>query len=253
MKLVNTLDGFSNKFLRRMVSWCCKEIGMPVRLMRKATFRNRNTRAYSGLGGSREIIASVGRDKHFPLKPDNRPGMQGEIIADRVEALVAITAHELYHVAAQSVSQHRQRTRGKGRWCNSSERRTRFEEVRVLRLFRQQREELLAAWNGAGAAGEEQEPMAMVAGGAPPVRHIEFDEPVAVAAGPSQEAKRAERLAVLKEKRAAKAAAMLATWQRRHKAAANKVRKYKQRVRYYEKQAAGGLAMAAAGQPKGGK
>lgn len=46
MKLKNTTS-VPDYFLRRMTSWCCKQLGVPVRKIRKITFRNKSG-GYSG-------------------------------------------------------------------------------------------------------------------------------------------------------------------------------------------------------------
>jgi hypothetical protein len=128
--------------------------------------------------------------------------MDNEAFADRVEALVAVTAHELYHCAADRHPDHRQRTRRRNSF-GSSERLTHVMEVKVLRAFRANREALLAAWSADDA------------------------KPVTVKAKSN-----------VVEKRAAKAANDLSRWERKLKLAKTKVAKCRQRVRYYERRQA---------------
>ena len=139
MKIVNTTD-FSDLFLRRLVSWCCRQIELPVNYMARATFRNKAD-GYSGRGGGLSIIVSIGRTG-FPYGPDTRDGMDNETYADRLECLVAITAHELEH--CRQGNEGRMHTL---RMRRRLEPMTRAVEVRVLRAFRADREALLAAWN----------------------------------------------------------------------------------------------------------
>ncbi len=252
MRLKNSTD-WPDWFVRRMLAWCCREIGYPIRQLHEAQIRNRSRGHYSGHAyyGGRRIVVSIGPETFtttyliyeragvkltveecaallpdvrrlllqgntinglstrtekatktcWPTTPDSRPGMQGEVMFDRLEALVAVAAHEIYHLAAHFVEEHRQRTRGSGRHFASSERHTRVEEVRVLRLFRANREALVAEWNTAPASPAKP---------AVPVQ----------------------------ERRAAKAANDLARWQRKFKLAQTKIRKLKVRVRYYERQQA---------------
>lgn len=194
MRLRNSTD-WPDHFLRRMVSWCCRQIGYPPSKVREVQFRNRTRRCYSGRAyGSRRIVCSVGPASAFPVAPDNRPGMDGEIIADRLEALIAITAHELRHLW--------QYANGKSRTLDA-ERRTehdaRWHEVRTLRAFRHSRELLLIDWS--------HEPASHQSKPKPPVQ----------------------------ERRAAKAQADLDRWLRKLKLAQTKVRKLKRRVTYYDK------------------
>lgn len=146
MKIKNSTE-WPDYMLRRLASWCCKQSDLPVRQLRIAEFRNKSE-YYSGHAYRKmmRIVCSVGR-LGFPMEPDQRDGMSNEIIADRIEALVAITAHEVEHIAQY----HTNRIR-----VLKSHRRlepvTRRHEIRVLRLFRTQREELLAKWNVAPRA-----------------------------------------------------------------------------------------------------
>lgn len=141
MKLVNSTV-FPDRFLRRLVSWCCGQIELGVRELRLAEFTNCSGH-YRGLASnSRRILCRVGPAENFPMEPDGREGMDNEVIADRIEALVAITAHELAHIG-QFVSGRMSRLKKQRR----TEPATRREEVRVLRSFRLQRESLLAQWS----------------------------------------------------------------------------------------------------------
>lgn len=195
MILKNTTD-YPDYFLRRMVAWCCKKSGLPVRRVTRAEFRNRFS-DYSGHAyGSGLIMVSIGR-YGFPTSPDDRPGMQGERFNDRTEALVAVTAHEVEHVCQYAERRIRQLHAER-----KAERATRVHEVAVLRLFREQRESLLSKWN---------EPPA------PRVRQ--------------PKATRAERNEIAARKK-------LDEWQRKLKAAQNKVRTYRAKCRRYDRIAA---------------
>src|SRR3990167_5099169 len=122
MRLLNSTD-FSGAFLRRMVSWCCQEIELSPRCLKQAKFRNRATCAYSGHAWGHRIVVSIGPDSKYPVKEHKCPGYPGMSprVADRIEALVAITAHELTHV--------REFNR-RGVRMRSSERQTMYEQRR---------------------------------------------------------------------------------------------------------------------------
>lgn len=141
MKLENSTD-FADHFLRRLVSWCCRQSGYPVRRLVSAKFSN-TARSYSGMAyGSRRIRVSIGGWYNFPTSPDNRPGMQGESFADRIEALVAVTSHEIEHLC--------QYAEGRSRRLNDKraiERVTRYTEINSLRLFRANRDALILEWS----------------------------------------------------------------------------------------------------------
>jgi hypothetical protein len=142
MKLANSTD-FSDQMLRRMVSWTCKQLGFPASKLGSVQFRNRARRSYSGHAYyPRRIVVSIGPASRFPTKPDSRPGMQNEVFADRTEALIAVTSHEIAHLLQWREGRTRQlelhrRTEKDARW----------HEVLVLRAFRAEREALLAAWS----------------------------------------------------------------------------------------------------------
>jgi len=195
MKLKNTTD-FSDRFLRRMTAWCCKQIGYPIRELKVAQFRNKES-GYRGFARywSKMISATIPGSNCFPMGPDNRPGMQGERFNDRLECLVAITAHEIFHLAAHYVDEHKQRTRHSDGTHGSSEQATRREEVRVLRLFRESRSALLEVWN----AADEVKPKKSI-----------------------------------QEQRFEKVQKALCNWQRKLKLAQTKVKQYRRKAKYYE-------------------
>jgi len=197
MRLENSTH-WSDLFLRRMVSFCCKELEVPVRTIKHARFRNSRS-SWGGVARSwkRQITACVGRPECFPTTCNTHK--VGESFADQVECLVAVTAHEIYHVAATHVPKHQQKTRGRDSYA-SSERATCVAEFQVLNAFRADRANLLADW---------ERPFAI--------------EPV---------------IKTVQEQRAEIAEQRLTYWLRKAKLAATKVRKYKAKVAYYAKKQA---------------
>ena len=193
LEIVNTTN-WTDAFLRRLVAWCCRQSGLPVSTLRRATFKNK-PRSYRGFACGRRIQCSIGL-AGFPNSPDNRPGMQGEVMADRMEALVAITAHEVEHICQHA--EGRLATLHKNR---STERITRVHEVRCLRLFRANREALLAKWSKESTRK--------------PVRKL-----------------------TVSEKNEANARKRFEQWERRAASAQRMVKKYRERVRYYDRKAA---------------
>lgn len=196
MKLENSTT-WPDHFLRRMLAWTCKELDMPVRTIRHARFRNSRA-AWGGVARSwkGQITTCVHPDPmRFPAACSTHKA--GESFADRIECLVAVTAHEAYHIAAALVPDHQQKTRGRSS-CASSEAATCVAEFKVLDAFRANREALLADWNAAPA--------------------MEIKTTVSVQAI-----------------RAHAAADKLAKWERKMKAAANKVKKYRRQVAYYNR------------------
>lgn len=200
MQLKNRTE-WEDKFLRRMVSWCGQELGTPARLIRIAQFGQRSNRAYSGRAfySQRRILVRIGPASRYPLQPDRRPGMCNVALADRLEALVAVTAHEIYHLAAFYDRAHKQ-TNGRR---TSSEKTTRWFEAHVLLSFREKRAFLIEQWAAAGDAD-------LVA--------------------PKKKS--------VVELRAELATRMLSKWERKLKLAKTKVAAYRRKVRYYDKRQA---------------
>lgn len=198
MKIRNSTD-WPDYMLRRMTSWCCSQLPLPASKITIATFRNRRTSAWSGHAcpWNGRIVVSVGPDGLFPRSCFTHE--PGEHFADRMECLVAVTAHECFHVAAECrESEHYQRTRGYGSGRGSSESVTCREEMRILRLFRASRDALISEWTIAPQRQEQSLPIQV--------------------------------------KRMNKACDDLALWTRKLKLAQTKVRKLKTRVAYYARQ-----------------
>ena len=198
MKLKNTTD-FEPWFLRRMLSWCCQQMKEPVRVVRSATFRNSRA-SYGGVARPwlRAITVCVGTPDRFPVSGGTMSDLNGHRIelADRLEALVWVTAHELAHIfqAIQKVKTRRSGAPG------GSETATDWHARPVVEQFRIEREALLAQWS------------------APPILTL-----------------RAAAKPPLVEQRHQKAMSDLARWERKLKLARTKVSKLRQRVTYYQK------------------
>lgn len=204
MKLKNTTT-YPDYMLRRMVSWCCRELRLPVRFIKKANFRNRNMTRFSGhayhsrRGGS--IVCSIGPERMFPWTDQGnsvgliRAGIV-RTLADRMECLINITAHELRHLLAEIEVERTRRRSSVG----SSEARTERDAQRVLDLFRANRDALLADWQR------------------PPARQ--------------------RQTVTRQERNEAQARKKLVEWERKLALAKTKVRTYRTKVRYYDRVAA---------------
>lgn len=204
MKLENSTD-YPPHYLRRMVAWCCRELGMPARFCKSATFRQRRKPRFSGHAyhwrGGGDIVVSLAPDSFFPWTENAEWLRVAGIVRtlnDRTECLVNVTAHELRHLQAELEGE---RTRGDGLRIGSSERATEHDAQKVLAAFRADREALEVAWRVA-----------------PPVKA----KPSAV------------------DQRAAKVNAALERWQRKLKLAQTKVKQYRRRATYYQRKAATG-------------
>lgn len=137
MKIQSSLTGFQPWFLRRLTVWCCKQLEMPARGVR-AVFRNsRSCWGGCARGWRRQITVCVGDAKWFPKQAKELH------VADRLECLVWVTAHELAHVMQYA---QRTRTRLQGGY-GGSEKSTDWHAVPIVEAFRAQRESLLAQWS----------------------------------------------------------------------------------------------------------
>jgi len=212
LKLKNNTD-FPDWFLRRMISWVCKNghIGWSTKKIRGGVeVRNRNKRYASSSGcawprGERMVLSIGTLDVFRPylldengkhIKNDDGHGFK---VADepdraaRIRTLVELTAHEVTHLAQW------EKTSDKGRYSEKeADRVARW----VLEDFKKEEAALTAAWM----------------------------EPPKYATKPKKEKP------TIKERNAAKARANLKTWERKLKLAKTKWKKYEQQVRRYEKE-----------------
>ena len=139
MKLKNTTD-FSDAFLRRMVAWACKQVPLPFRYIKRATFRRtKNSAPYSGRGGGHGITVRIGPASAYPTREFVRHQVTNPGFADRLEALVAVTVHEIYNCR-----QSADKAWDNGR--NFSEPAAVQAEKVALAEFRANRETLVRAW-----------------------------------------------------------------------------------------------------------
>lgn len=223
MKLENSTT-WPDEFLRHMMAWVFRELDMPARTIKHARFRNSRSH-WGGLARSwkRQISVCVSADeRNFPADCSGharRGRCPPDAYADRMECLIAITAHESYHVAAAHVPAHQQKTRGRSTFA-SSEPATCAAHMRVLYAFRANRAALMAEWTATPA------PAVIV-----------------------PEIAQSDAANAMQIKRATAAIAKMERWAKRMRAATNKFNKYRRTVRYYERT----LGAAAIGNPNTAK
>ncbi len=135
MKITNVTD-WPDHFLRALVSWTCGELEMPKRWVKKVHFGNRNERAWTGRAFPYEGRALIRVRTTEPNKPvgHTRFGVTHHWI-DRIEILVAITAHELCHLRQHHDGDKSYRERE----CDK-------EMAVILNRFRENRWPLLKKW-----------------------------------------------------------------------------------------------------------
>lgn len=144
MRLANSTD-FDDWFLRRMVAWCCRELGVKGLLAAAFTKYSGSFRGRAWCC-SRRILIRIGGDgrvAYYPmtLKYPGRKHAPTITIADRTEALLHVTAHEVAHLARWQDGQRRNR-----------EARVDGMTLPLLEKFRASRDALLAEWNETPAA-----------------------------------------------------------------------------------------------------
>ena len=197
MKIQNSTN-WSEPFLRKMVAWCARQVGAKIKWIPPIKFHNAE-RGWSGRGGPTRVRVGISPNEKFSYTNTTGYRYGGVVIpdlADRIETLIAVTAHELRHV--QQYAKKRILTLRKYKTVESDAMQA---EIAALKEFRANRETLLAEWGAAPAETPKAKPTA----------------------------------AGVIERRAAKAADDLKRWQKKLKTAANKVKKYRARVRYYER------------------
>jgi hypothetical protein len=210
VKLTNTTD-YPDRFLRRMVSWCCRQLDLPVKHVRAARFRNRSDGLTSGHAypGARRFCISLGRCYVWVGATTVTKTYPDRLKTGNTDDLVRVTAHELAHLM---LAREGSRTRVSRRYhsvsTGGSEPQTRRHENYVIEAFKGRRGELLAEW---GREAPQEGPSA------------------------TPEATPAPAVPDYVRRRAAKAASYLERWKRRLKVAQTKVRKYRKQVAYYEK------------------
>ncbi len=134
MKLQNSTE-FKPWFLRRMISWIAKDLGLPPSKISAARF-TKYRGSYRGRAWS---------SMRFLIRVGDRPqpewfyrGNKTIATNDKIENLVSVTAHELQHLVM---------------WHDVGHQGTRHEigtvaqQNRVLELFRTKRDELLSIWS----------------------------------------------------------------------------------------------------------
>lgn len=136
MKLRNSTD-FPSHFLRRLVSWCCKQIGLPAKWLHSAQFTNCEL-AFRGRAWYRDVLIRIGPDSHFPFPAHSYGGYEAPALSDRLETLIWITTHELTHVLQNGSPQGRRRDKEYS--CE-------WHAHQALKAFQADRERLVAEWS----------------------------------------------------------------------------------------------------------
>jgi hypothetical protein len=140
MKLRNSTP-YSDRFIRRMIAWCAKELDLPVRKIKAAQFTRPGKYGSRGAAWpSMRILVRVEREDR-QLGSFERAGVTIPAM-DGMGRTLWITAHEVAHLVQFSrrlMDRHKRK-----RDCEGfAERRT----LVVYQRFAEQRDALLAHWN----------------------------------------------------------------------------------------------------------
>lgn len=218
MKINNCID-CPDHFLRQIIVFCCSELGVPLSYLSEIAFyhtrKSRRPRirvladgtkkriyypCYSGRAylSKKTISVRMSPDADsFPAETYKHRNGLYETLADRVEALVYVTAHEVAH-HEQYIRQVKTRRGGRP---GGSEVNTDRYAFQVLRVYRDNRDALLAKWSTTLTAT------------------IKPKKPKATAV----------------EQREKNARDLLEKWERKLKLAKTKVAKYRKKVAYYDR------------------
>jgi hypothetical protein len=199
MKLENSTD-YSDRFLRRLIGWCAKQVRLPFKRLRRATYTNLAHGAAVGRAWTSRILVRIGKPNAFPTPDWLYHGAVNPGCRDRLEGLVSVTAHELRHLVQTLQGRDGKKLALREGECCAWER-------DVLGRFRQDRAKLEAAWS------EPAERVAAHAAAPPAV----------------------DRRALAVQRREADARRALARWQAKLKLAQTKLKKYRRRVAYYDR------------------
>ena len=98
MRMICNETDYPSPYLRRIVSWVCRQAEISTKDIKFITFANTRTYYFSGSayrGGLVEI--RIGKDPQFPAPPRYQSGSP-RWFETREDALVFIIAHEVYHI-----------------------------------------------------------------------------------------------------------------------------------------------------------
>ena len=135
-------DRFSSQFLGNLVRWVGKEVGLPTswinRMKVKFKYLPPKSRSHfrgHSSGWDREVLVSLSQNPEFYPFFDRMYGMSCSYL-DIVDALVAVTAHELYHQYqdCKRIKYHRPREVESSAYSM---------EIKILKKLRENRAETL--------------------------------------------------------------------------------------------------------------
>jgi len=149
LKLINTI-GWKSPWVRKVVQFCCKELGYPVRNIRLARFFLCHNGSFSGGAylTRQAIYVKISPMLSYPIQLAPQRGLPDLWLLDAMELLVNITAHEIAHL--ERFARFGCVWMIQGRRDTRSELETEQLARNVLATFRLARPLLLIRWGDSG-------------------------------------------------------------------------------------------------------
>jgi hypothetical protein len=202
MKLTNTTK-WSDTFLRRMVSWACKEVGYPVRNIRLAKIVE--DRGWGATGSSN--WSNHTKDGSLTIKSGTKTEFsdQDKHELERIAHMVYVTAGQIFYLHSRHVG-HKIADHGTSQ--ASRRRKTKEVATRIRESFTAHGKQLIDKWNKPRARKKEDPNKSCLPKQTP------------------------------KEKKVEAAKKMLATWERKNRLAQTKVKTWQKNIVLLERAAA---------------
>lgn len=199
MKITDTTGHYSDRFIKKLIQFCCKTLGMPANWITRVDFRGRTDGYVCGRAwwGGR-ILIRFDKTNNGPHHWTRR--VVDVQCPDLISTIVFVAAHECQHVMNYNDGSHNKLTKARDLEPHC-DRRGKF----VMLKFLEKREALLKEWTG---------------------------EPTIL-----QETVVVEEVKPEPSPKLLKAQADLARWQKKLKLAKTKVKKYERKLKYHQKKA----------------
>jgi hypothetical protein len=148
--LIKSTIGWKKSWLRKVVSFCCRELGYNASNITRAIFSQAHSGEYAGRAycGWHQIKVKINPINTYPVidrYPRSLPPLE---LNDPVEVLVLITAHESAHL--ERWDRFVRGLKREGRRDTLLERDTERLARMVLASFRNQRKRLMEKWGESG-------------------------------------------------------------------------------------------------------
>lgn len=146
MRLTTSI-GWNRPWLRQMVRFCCKQLDYPNERLNSATFTRCHNSRYRGkvFLQTRVIRVKINPLNHYPFSDHVPKSLPPVLVADPIELVVLITAHEVAHL--ERWDRFARKLRFEGKRDTFLEADTERHARRVLEAFRERRPSVLESWD----------------------------------------------------------------------------------------------------------